>query len=161
MLIPLLTQGVLHSGEKRPLAVTMRHFGVKRLGKLLEERTLLRCQLLRRDNLDGDDLVAAICSADCRRPSPLHAELLAALGPFREPERHRPIDGLYLQLVAKRRLRHVDADLMEDGAVIAGEERVRRDDDAHVGVAGEPAVRDLPRPARSGEARSCRRFRLG
>src|SRR5215217_4243286 len=58
--VPLVTQGVLHAGEKRPLAVTVRHFGVKRLGELLEELALLRCQLLRRDDLDGDDLVTAI-----------------------------------------------------------------------------------------------------
>src|SRR3954451_7325810 len=108
LLTTLVTQGVLHAGEKRPLAVTMRDFGVKRLGKLLEELPLLRCQLLGRDDLNSDDLVAAICSADARCPSPLHAELLSALGPVREPERHLPIDGIYVQLVSKRRLRHVD-----------------------------------------------------
>ena len=82
----------------------------------------------------------------------LHAELLTALSPFREPERDWPIDGLD-RLVAERRLRHVDPDLMEDGAVFAGEERMGRDDDAHVGVTGEPAVRTglaLPGEAQRG-----------
>src|SRR5688500_169702 len=132
--IALVTEGVLHPGEKRPLPVTPRHFGVKRRGELLEELALLRGQLLWCDHLDGDDLVPAICTTDRWRAPPLQAELLTALSTLGQPERDRPVDGLDLQLIAKRRLRYVDPYLMEDRAVFAGEERVGRHDDAHVGV---------------------------
>ena len=64
--ILLATQGVFHSGKKVPFPIAARRLGVKRRGELLEELALLRCQLLRRDDLDGDDLVAAICASDCR-----------------------------------------------------------------------------------------------
>src|SRR5690606_21644819 len=68
-------------------------------------------------------------------------ELLAARGPFRNPDpAGRAVERRHLDLPAERRRGHRDRDLAEDVRPVALEERVRLDGEEDVEIAGRTAA---------------------
>ena len=115
--------------------------GTHRVGEALEQFLLFFRQVLRRDDVEADNHVAAAAAAQVRYTLAAHDEHLAGLRAGGNAEVVvRAVDRRDGDLVAERDLREVDLELEQQRVVVALEEVVLADADLQVEVAARAAL---------------------
>jgi hypothetical protein len=106
---------------------------------LAQQGLLLGTQVLRHHHLDDDILVTAAPTSHVGHASPGHPERLSVLGAGGDRNLDRTVQGRYLDAVSKRRLHHIDAQVVDDLLVASGEVQVRLHPQHDIQIAGRAA----------------------